>query len=86
MNDDEGIAGLAAYRADRALLHRLTLAGPARRCRTLELLPFRRYRFRLTTPAPEDVAGLRRRMDRDCRRFGGRVVGRHDDTLELFWN
>ena len=85
LNDYEGIAGMAAYRGDLVLLYRVVLAGPARRCRTLVMLPFRLRRFRLTTPAESDIVWLQRRLDRECRRFGARVVRRHDDTLELFW-
>jgi poly-gamma-glutamate synthesis protein (capsule biosynthesis protein) len=85
VNDYEGIAGMAAYRGDLVLLYRVVLAGAARRCRTLVMLPFRLRRFRLTTPAEGDLVWLQRRLDRECRRFGARVARRHDDTLELFW-
>jgi len=84
VNDYEGIAGAEAYRDDLVLLYVATLAGGARRCRTLEMLPFRLCRFRLTRPDEADLVWLQRRLDRECARFGGRVVRRQDDGFELY--
>jgi poly-gamma-glutamate synthesis protein (capsule biosynthesis protein) len=84
VNDYEGIAGMAAYRGDLVLLYVVTLAGSARRCRAFEMLPFRLRRLRLTRPDEADLVWLQRRLDRECARFGGRVVRRQDDSFELY--
>lgn len=85
LNDYEGIAGEEAYRGDLTLLYLPTLAGPARRCRSLVMLPFRLHRFRLTRPEEADLGWLRQRLDRECGRFGARVVRSGRDALELQW-
>jgi poly-gamma-glutamate synthesis protein (capsule biosynthesis protein) len=83
VNDYEGITGEEAYRSDLVLLYLATLAGAGWRLRSLVLLPFRLYRFRLTRPEEADLRWLQRRLARECGRFGARVVRRQDDAFEL---
>ena len=83
VNDYEGIAGAEAYRGDLVLLYVATLDAEDGRCRAFEMLPFRLRRFRLTTPEAGDLAWLERRLNRECARFGGRVVRRRDDGFAL---
>jgi poly-gamma-glutamate synthesis protein (capsule biosynthesis protein) len=85
LNDYEGILGGDAYRGDLTLLYRVTFAGAPRRLGSLILLPFRLWRFRLTRPGEADLRWLQRRLDRECARFGARVVRRQDDAFELHW-
>jgi len=77
LNDYEGISGYESYRGDLSLLYLVTLSGPGggpdRRCRGVEMVPFRIRRFRLEAVAPDERRWLQQRMDRECRRFGGRV-------------
>ncbi|NBB71521.1 MAG: poly-gamma-glutamate biosynthesis protein [Alphaproteobacteria bacterium] len=85
LNDYEGIAGAEAYRGDLVLLYRVTLADAGHRCTAVDLLPFRVRRFTLTRPDEADLVWLERRLNRECGRFGGRVVRGGDDRFELRW-
>jgi poly-gamma-glutamate capsule biosynthesis protein CapA/YwtB (metallophosphatase superfamily) len=72
LNDYEGIGGHESYRPDLALAYRLTIAADGS-CTALELLPYRIAKFRLNHASEEEANWLCRRMDRECRRFGGEV-------------
>lgn len=85
LNDYEGIGGEVAFRGDLVLLYRLGIDLASGRCRTVDMVPFRLRRFRLERAAPADRAWLAERMDRECRRFGGRVT-ETADRLRLVWN
>lgn len=84
LNDYEGIGGYESYRGDLSLLYLATLSASDRTCRSVEMLPFRIRRFRLETPAAKETDWLRQRMDRECRRFGGRIA-QQDGRLVLSW-
>jgi poly-gamma-glutamate synthesis protein (capsule biosynthesis protein) len=72
LNDYEGISGHESYRPDLVLAYRLTIARDGS-CAGMELLPFRIARFRLNRATDEESRWLAATMDRECRRFGGRV-------------
>jgi poly-gamma-glutamate synthesis protein (capsule biosynthesis protein) len=84
LNDYEGISGYESYRGDLSLLYLVTLRRSDRSCRRVDMLPFRIRRFRLEQAAAEEADWLARRMDRECRRFGGRVA-LQDGRLVLSW-
>lgn len=76
LNDYEGIRGYEEFRGDLALMYLPTLDRRTGRLIQLELAPLRIRRFRLEhAPAP-DRAWLRDTLDRECRRFGARIVDR----------
>ena len=72
LNDYEGIAGHEDFRPDLALMYfpSLDRAGALTR---LDIVPLQVRRFRLNRPAASDLAWIGRRLDRECRRFGGAV-------------
>jgi poly-gamma-glutamate capsule biosynthesis protein CapA/YwtB (metallophosphatase superfamily) len=72
LNDYEGISGHDSYRSDLVLAYRVTVA-PDGRCEDVELVPFRIAKFRLNRASDEEAQWLGATMDRECRRFGGRV-------------
>ena len=72
LNDYEGISGHESYRPDLVLAYRMTIE-PDGRCSGLELLPYRISQFRLNRTTEDEAEWLRTTMDRECRRFGGRV-------------
>jgi poly-gamma-glutamate capsule biosynthesis protein CapA/YwtB (metallophosphatase superfamily) len=82
IDDYEGIAGNERYRPELGLGYFLDL-DPARGLSRLEMVPFRRRRFRLERAAPADAAWLRDTLDRQCRRLGARVAVSADGTLAL---
>ena len=73
LNDYEGISGHESYRPDLVLAYRLTLERDGS-CSGLELLPFRIANFRLNRATREEAEWLAATMDRECRRFYGRVT------------
>ena len=85
INDYEGIRGYASFRSELVLGYVLELGDRDHALQSLEMVPFRMHRFRLSRPAPEDTAWLRQTMDRECRAFGHRVRLTGDGTLRLTW-
>lgn len=86
LNDYEGIGGYEAYRADLVLMYLPRLSGRDGRLLELKLVPFRIRNFRLNHTLPEESGWLSATLDRECRRFGGRVGPAADGTLELAWD
>src|SRR5690606_16095201 len=85
LNDYEGIPGYDEFRGDLVLMYFPRLEAGTGRLVRLEMVPLRIRRFRLEILPPEDREWLRRTLDRECRRFGHRVVARERDggwTLE----
>lgn len=80
LNDYEGIGGYEQYRDDLALLYLPTIADNGKLQR-LEMVPLEIRRFRLNRAAPENREWLRRTLDRECRRYGHRVVSAADQLL-----
>jgi len=86
INDYEGIRGHdAAFRSELVLGYFLELGDRDHALRSLEMVPFRMHRFRLSRPAPEDIAWLQETMDRECRGLGHRVHLTGDGSLRLTW-
>ena len=73
LNDYEGIEGHDAFRSDLALMYFADLDPADGALSALEMAPMQVRNFRLNRPAGGDVDWLRRRLDRECRRFGGQV-------------
>lgn len=84
LHDYEGIGGYAEFRNDLVLMYFPTLERRTGRLVRLEMRPLQIRNFRLTRPIPADRAWLRETLDRECRRFGHRVVAR-GDALILEW-
>ena len=61
-----------------------TLGSRDRQAAPPRMAPLRMRRFRLEHAAAPDRAWLRDTLDRECRRFGGRVAMR-ERTLVLGW-
>src|SRR5690606_18696667 len=84
INDYEGISGYEEFRTELTLMYFPTLDPWTGRLLRLEMAPLRMRRFRLEHAAAPDRAWLRDTLDRECRRFGGRVAMR-ERTLVLGW-
>jgi poly-gamma-glutamate synthesis protein (capsule biosynthesis protein) len=82
LNDYEGIGGHDAYRSDLALAYFVTVDACTGELARLTMTPLQIRNFRLRYPAPADRAWVHGRLDRECRRFGHRVVPR-DGALVL---
>ena len=84
LDDYEGIRGYEEFRTELTLMYFPMLDPRNGRLLRLVMAPLRIRRFRLERAAEPDRAWLRVTLDRECRRFGGRVVLR-DGVLELQW-
>lgn len=84
LNDYEGIGGYEGYRGDLSLLYIATLQGG--RLTALQMVPLQIRHLRLNHAAPDDARWLAATMDREARRFGGRIYLAAGGRLELQWN
>jgi poly-gamma-glutamate synthesis protein (capsule biosynthesis protein) len=84
LNDYEGIRGYEEFRSDLVLMYFLTLDSGSGRLIQLTMTPMQIRNFRLLRPSPLDRTWLYQRIDRECRRFGGRISLR-DDDFALQW-
>jgi poly-gamma-glutamate capsule biosynthesis protein CapA/YwtB (metallophosphatase superfamily) len=85
LNDYEGIAGYEKYRDDLTLLYAATFAAVGADLIGLELVPFQIRRLQLIRPSSEDVAWLRRTLERESRRFGVSVRLQRNGKLAVSW-
>jgi poly-gamma-glutamate capsule biosynthesis protein CapA/YwtB (metallophosphatase superfamily) len=81
LNDYEGIGGHAEFRGELALMYFVTSDPADGRLLRLELVPMRIRGFQARRAGPEDAAWLQATMDRECRRFGGRVLAGAEGRL-----
>jgi poly-gamma-glutamate capsule biosynthesis protein CapA/YwtB (metallophosphatase superfamily) len=84
LTDYEGIAGHDEFRSDLAIAY-LPELTPTGALSTLRLVPFQMRRFRLSFAAPDDVAWLQQRLDRESAAFGGHVIVNADSSLSFVW-
>jgi poly-gamma-glutamate synthesis protein (capsule biosynthesis protein) len=84
INDYEGIAGEEAYRGDLVLMYFVTLDARSGELVRLHMTPLQTHRFRLRHARAMDVGWLRRRLDREARRFGASVEVT-ESVLGLRW-
>ncbi|KRR00393.1 CapA family protein [Bradyrhizobium valentinum] len=74
LNDYEGIPGYERYRDDLALMYFADL-DPASGClHALKLTPLQIKNFRLSIPPWRDIEWIQQRLDRECQKFGTRVI------------
>ncbi|MEH2527585.1 MULTISPECIES: CapA family protein [unclassified Bradyrhizobium] len=74
LNDYEGIPGYERYRDDLALMYFADL-DPASGClHALKLVPLQIKNFRLSIPPWPDIEWIQQTVDRECQKFGTRVI------------
>jgi poly-gamma-glutamate synthesis protein (capsule biosynthesis protein) len=73
LNDYEGIRGHESYRSDLGLMYFVSLSWADGTLELLEVVPFRICNFRLQRATGADAEWVRSRLDRECRRFDGRI-------------
>jgi poly-gamma-glutamate synthesis protein (capsule biosynthesis protein) len=84
LNDYEGIQGYEEFRSDLVLMYFLTVEPASGQLVRLTMTPLQIRNFRLVSPSPTDRAWLHETIDRECRRFGGRVK-LADEAFVLEW-
>lgn len=85
LNDYEGISGYQEFRGDLALMYFAEFDSASADLVDLEMVPLRIRRFQLIPASNADADWLRHTLDRECRRFGGRIALKRDGTLALSW-
>jgi poly-gamma-glutamate synthesis protein (capsule biosynthesis protein) len=83
LNDYEGIRGHEQYRDDLVLMHFADLEPASGRVQALKLVPLQIRNFRLCYPSRQDTEWVRQTLDRQCRRFGTRVMLDSDGELAV---
>jgi poly-gamma-glutamate capsule biosynthesis protein CapA/YwtB (metallophosphatase superfamily) len=74
LNDYEGIPGYERYRDDLTLMYFADL-DPASGClHALKLVPLQIKNFRLSIPPWPDIKWIQQILDRECQKFGTRVI------------
>jgi poly-gamma-glutamate synthesis protein (capsule biosynthesis protein) len=81
LNDYEGIRGYEHYRDDLALMYFADLDPNSGSLDALELVPLQIKNFRLSIPSRRDIEWVRQTLDRECQRFGTRVIFGADQQL-----
>lgn len=83
LTDYEGIGGHEAYRPDLSFLYFPTLSASNGNLLSLDLVPTRVRRFRLTRPDRADQAWLHRLLNRECAGVGLRFETLPEGALRL---
>jgi poly-gamma-glutamate capsule biosynthesis protein CapA/YwtB (metallophosphatase superfamily) len=81
LNDYEGIQGYERYRDDLALMYFANLDPTSGSLHALELVPLQIKNFRLCIPSRRDTEWVQQTLDRECQRFGTRVIFGPDREL-----
>ena len=74
LNDYEGIRGYERYRDDLTLMYFPDLDSENGNLAALKLVLLQIKKFRLCIPSRSDIEWIRRTLDRQCQRFGTRIV------------
>ena len=74
LNDYEGIRGYERYRDDLTLMYFIDLDPTRGSLQALKLVPLQIKNFRLSIPSQRDIEWIQGTLDRECRRFGTKVV------------
>ena len=74
LNDYEGIRGYECYRDDLTLMYFVDLDPTGGSLQALRLVPLQIKNFRLSIPSQRDIEWIQGTLDRECRRFGTKVV------------
>ncbi len=85
LNDYEGIEGYETFRSDLAIMYLASYSISSRTLIGLRLVPFQIKRFRLNRISQDDLAWLQRTLDRQCARFGTRILLQDDKGLKAKW-
>ena len=83
INDYEGISGHEAFQPDLALAYLVDLDDENHKILGIEMMAYRRQRFKLVSASREEVSWLGIVLDRECRQFGHRVHSRDANELVL---
>lgn len=78
LSDYEGITGYERFRDDLVVMYFVTSDAASGNLLRLRMVPLQVRSFRLVIPSRTDRGWLRDTLDRECRRFGRRVVDAGD--------
>jgi len=84
LNDYEGIGGYEEFRGDLSIMYFVSIDPAAGECVALAMVPLQVRRFQLTEPTRSDFEWVRATLDRECGKFGARVIA-NDGELAVSW-
>ncbi len=85
LNDYEGIGGYEEYRADLALMYLVDVNATTGDLMAVQIVPLQIKRFQLVFASAGDVAWMRQRLNRECRRFEINVTAISPGRLAPTW-
>ena len=80
-----GVGGRPPYRPELVLAYFASLEAGSGRLLHLDMVPFRRRRFRLERASPSDGEWLKRVLDREGRTLGTAIQLTDKGALSLNW-
>jgi poly-gamma-glutamate capsule biosynthesis protein CapA/YwtB (metallophosphatase superfamily) len=83
LNDYEGISGYENFRADLGLMYLVSMNPTSEELVRLRMIPTQIRHFKVNRASNADSMWLRDRLDRECRKLGGRVELTEDGELTL---
>lgn len=83
LNDYEGIQGYESFRDDIGLMYLLSMEPSSGKLIRLRMIPTQIRHFKVNQASNADSIWLRDRLDRECRKLGGRVELTEDGELTL---
>ncbi len=86
LNDYEGIGGYEQYRNDLTLMYFVTIEPSSGALKQFRMTPMRIKRFQLIRVLRADAVWLAETLNRECERFGTRVILGEDNRLDLQWD
>lgn len=86
LNDYEGIGGYEQFRSDLAFMYFVTLESSSGALKELRMTPMQIKRFQLTSASQADAVWLAETLNRECEKFGTRVILGEDNRLALQWD
>ena len=85
LNDYEGIGGYEEFLDDLTLMYLAEVDPASADLISLEMVPLQLRRFQLVRASSQDTDWLLKTLDRECQRFGTRVILKPDGRLALTW-
>ncbi len=85
LNDYEGISGYERYRDDLALMYFVRMEPVSGKLIGLEMVPTQIKGFRSNRASDVDTQWLQKTLNRECKKFDGRIELTKEQTLALHW-
>jgi poly-gamma-glutamate synthesis protein (capsule biosynthesis protein) len=86
LNDYEGIKGYEQFLDNLTLMYFINVEPMTGNVVSVDMTPLQIRRFRLVPTSSEDTDRLLYTLDRECKKFGARLILKSDGRLALSWS